>query len=105
MGQELVTPDGDTSVNLMDAGSGAFLVGVRTRVEADWALVTVFYREQWGSRELPQELLLSSESMAPVAGWKIHGATHNSFAIPRDRIQFIRVLFLNEAGKREVKPP
>jgi hypothetical protein len=101
-GEEVAAPEGDTAVNLVDDGHGGFVVAVRTRIRADHVLVSLFYREQWGSADMPQEALRYAESVAPVAGWT-WAATHQAFSVPRDRIQFIRLTFLNEVGKREIR--
>lgn len=99
-GQELVSSSDDTDVRMIEDGNEGFMVGVRTRVKADRALVTVFYK-----KTVPDfgELLLSKDSMAPVAGWEAYGATRDNFTIPRDHIQRIEVLFLNDVAIRFAK--
>lgn len=95
---EFTTPDGDTFIRIMGAEDGDFLVGVRTSVKADLALVDVFYEE-----DHPQfgKLLLSKSSTAPVPGLDAYGATHDNFSIPRDRLKLVRITFLNEVTRRE----
>ena len=68
---------------------GSFLVGVRTSVVADSALVTVFFYEDFGGIRV----LRSQESLAPIAGPDAYGATRSNFYIPRAAIEFIRVKF------------
>jgi hypothetical protein len=95
---------GDTAIRIMDGGNGAnfsgFLVGVRTKVKCTDILVTVFYRtsEQMNGKLVP--LILSQESLAPCAGWNAYGATRRDFTMPRDQVQFIQLVFLQEVGTR-----
>lgn len=98
---EIPTDNEDTKLALFTEGDeNVFTVGVRTKVQADVVSISVFYHE-----EHPRlgRLLLSQQSLAPVAGWGGYGATDRQFTISRDKIQFIRVKFLDEIGKREGK--
>ncbi len=97
---EMVGPEKDTFVIFIDDGTGGFGVGVRTSIRASQALVAVFYEmttERYG------RLLLSKQSIAPVAGSNGYGVTRENFAIPREKVKFVRVTFLNEVARREVK--
>lgn len=99
--QDVRGPGQDTVLALIDAGQGAFAVGVRTRVKADHALIIVFYKD---NTTIPgTDLLLSRESMAPVAGWDLTGVTRDNFNIPREAIQFVRVIFMDEVSRQELK--
>jgi len=94
-----VFTDGDTSIVLIPTGLSPFMVGVRSPVECDSFKVEVFYHTQ----SVHGTLLLSQESSAPSAGNKGYGATNRLFDCPRDQVQFVRVTFLKELGKREIK--
>ena len=108
--RELATDNSDTFLSVVDAEGnptgtqkhvGPFMVGVRTRVKADQALVEVFYHAFIDG--IKGAVLLSKASLAPVAGFEAYGGTRDNFDIPRERVQFIRVRFFNEVGKREAK--
>lgn len=93
---------GDTAIRLIDASNDiGFMVGVRTKVECDEILVSLFYRD---TIELvsgnPIELTRSLESIAPCVGWDAYGGTRRSFPIPREKVKFIRLEFLREVGTR-----
>jgi len=97
---EIGSSEQDTWIRLIsDEDPDVFFVGVRTSIEARYALVTVFYnvKSTFG------KLLLSKESMAPVAGIRGYGGTRGSFSIPREALQSIEVLFLNEVADRRFK--
>ncbi len=93
---ELASPEGDTFLKLSTAADfpDGFMVAVRISVKADQALVTVFYN--W-------PLLLSKQSLAPVAGLNAYGGTRDLFHIPRASVKFIEVTFFNEVGKRKIE--
>jgi hypothetical protein len=104
---EIPTDNPDTVLRCMTTTKGKLMVGIRTKVAADYALITVFYNEKlfirgsvWPER-VPVDLLLSRESVAPVAGWNGYGGTRDDFDIPRKMIRFFRVTFMNYAGTRE----
>ncbi len=95
---ELASPEGDMFLKLSTAADfpDGFMVAVRTSVKADQALVTVFYN--WSAT-----LLLSKQSLAPVAGLNAYGGTRDLFHIPRASVKFIEVTFFNEVGKRKIE--
>jgi hypothetical protein len=98
--------NGDTAIRLIDATEdkgGPFMVGVRTSVKADQALVQVFYHVRTLVFGASRDLLLHKESIAPIAGNEGYGATADNFAIPRDQVQFIRVTFFKESGQVEFR--
>lgn len=103
---EIPTDNEDTKLALFTEGDeNVFTVGVRTKVQADVASISVFYHEvdpRFRALRFGR-LLLSQQSLALVAGWGGYGATDRQFTISRDKIQFIRVKFLDEIGKREGK--
>jgi len=59
------THERDTWIRLIDDERGGFLVGVRTSVKADLALVAVFYDLDYPAA-VGGKLLLSKESVAPI---------------------------------------
>ena len=105
-----VFPAGDdTWVAIIEASPTSFFIGVRSSVKADRALVTVFYRQPLPSPQGPgvtftvkRELMLTLESMAPIAGPDAYGVTRDPFAIPRDQVTRIEVAFLNDVTSRRV---
>ena len=85
--------------NELHPDRGSFLVGVRTSVVADAALVTVFFHEEVGGIRV----LRSEESLAPIAGPDAYGATRSNFYIPRASIEFIRLKFYQkEVGQVDI---
>lgn len=85
--------------NELHPDRGSFLVGVRTSVVADAALVTVFFHEEVGGIRV----LRSEESLAPIAGPDAYGATRANFYIPRAAIESIRVKFYQkEVGQVDI---
>jgi len=85
--------------NELHPDKGSFLVGVRTSVVAETALVTVVFYEQVGG----MRVLRSEESLAPIAGPDAYGATRANFYIPRAAIEFIRVKFFHkEVGQVDI---
>jgi hypothetical protein len=92
------TAEGDTFVILFDGNTpDEFGVGVRTSVKADYAMVEVFYNQPSAAYG---NLLLSKESMAPIAGTDAYGGTRRNFTIPRDAIDSIVVTFFNRLNSR-----
>lgn len=99
--------DRETSIVFIP-GEGEFGIGVRTPFVCDVIKVEVFYQIQspYGSTDgKPVTLLIHQESWAPDAGNNGYGATARNFTCPRDQVQFVRLTFLKELGKREVKVP
>ncbi len=99
---ELASPENDTFLKLSTEADfpDGFMVAVRTSVKADQALVTVFYA--WMNQDR-RELLLSKQSLAPIAGLNAYGGTRDIFHIPRTSVKFIEVTFFNEVGKRKIE--
>lgn len=87
---------GETAIRMLDVQGGEFSVGVRTKVQCDQILVTVFYRITILIQIQPTSLLLSQESLAPCAGFDAYGGTRRSFSMPRESVEFIRLSFLRD---------
>jgi hypothetical protein len=97
---------GETAIQLIpiakdDEPYQGFMVGVRTPANADRALVEVFYKTKMrlGLEAKEQELYLSDESVAPIAGNDAWGGTRKAFTMPRESVQFIRVTLLADVGE------
>ncbi len=90
--KEIPTNDQDTFLIVIPVSPSGFEIGVRTKVKADLARITVFYRS--GS------LLLSEESIAPVVGFNGYGGTNRPFSIANEAIAFIRISFLRTVSER-----
>jgi len=96
------THERDTWIRLIDDERGGFLVGVRTSVKADLALVAVFYDLDYPAA-VGGKLLLSKESVAPIVGLGGYGGTRQSFSgIPRDKVKHVDVTFLNVVSARKL---
>jgi hypothetical protein len=104
-GQEIASAEKDTWITLIDAKpEPGFMIGVRTSIKADRALVTVFYEGLAALKagDEPVKLLLSMESTAPVAGVEGYGGTRDVFKMPRESVKFVKVLLLNEVAERKL---
>ncbi len=106
---------GDTAIKLIDYGVGtkappAFGIGVRTKIDADAALVQVFYAVPAADLNFPagqnpfEELIFCEERMAPIAGNAAYGAT-DLFSVPRGDIRFIKVKFFKTVTERRFGKP
>jgi hypothetical protein len=99
---EIATESDDTWIRLIsDKDPNVFFVGVRSSIEAEYALVTVFYNLHLHTASGNTKFLVSKESMAPVAGIRGYGATRDQFSIPRDLLDFVQVTFLNQVAQRK----
>ena len=81
---------------------GSISIGVRTRVSADKALMTAFYRVPFEGAD--GGLLLSHERVGPVGGFLGYGVA-GDFPLTAEQVEFIRVEFLISAGTRETARP
>jgi len=82
---------GKTAIRLIDATedpTGAFFVGVRTSVKAEYFFAEVFYRVPYPAAN-GGSLLLHQESLGPVAGNLGYGASNQSFTMPRDSVELM----------------
>ena len=94
--------DRETSIRFIPGEHDDFFVGVRTPVKCDSIKVEVYYTVPF-EQSTNHQLLLHQESIAPCAGNNGYGATWSNFTCPRDSVQFVRLTFLKELGRREIK--
>lgn len=99
-GKEIPTDRDDTFLCLIDTleHDGSFIVGVRTKVKADKALVTIYYEARIAGIE--GKLVLTKSSMAPVVGFGAYGGTHDAFKLP-STVKRIEVDFFNRVVRRK----
>lgn len=88
----------DTELHVLKRDGDKFELVLTTSVEADRALITVFYNVQM----LGRQLLRSQERVFPVAGPRA-ASLGDPFELPFDRVAFARVLFLKDIDQRRVE--